>query len=172
MLNGSASTIQFRKWTEGPFKWLQWLTLLTLPAPFIWLEVGPRGFINYGHDVPDIYILGGFITGKDLGWLPILGACIAQFAGIVCSFACVVAAMRASHDHHLATQFLVVNAALLGLFPLWLDAYVEGVIHNSDGADLTVHPRVGLLLYVAACVLTLWLLIVHVRALLLYRASE
>ena len=164
--------MRFRELSERPFRWLLGLTLLTLPAPFVWLEIGPRGFEHYGPDVPDVYILGGFITGKDLGWLPILGACIAQFAGIVCSYACVFFARRASHDPHLATQFLVVNAALLMLFPLWLSAYMEGVINNSEGAFMITHPQVGLLLYVAICVLMVWLLFLHVRALLLPNARK
>jgi len=44
------------------------ISIITLFTPFIWLEVGPRGHEYYGSDVPDIYILGGTILGKDRGF--------------------------------------------------------------------------------------------------------
>ena len=148
--------------TERRFKRLLGLTLLTLPAPFIWLEVGPGGFEWYGPDVPDIYILGGFITGKDLGWKPILYAFLAQFVGIMLTFLSALLAWRFSYYPVLPVLLLLFNTVLLVVFPKWLYAYTEGVIHNSDNADLTIHPHVGLLLYVAIGWLTFRLLIGHV----------
>ena len=41
------------------------LALLTLPLPFVWFEIGPLGKLYYGPSVPDIYILGATILGKD-----------------------------------------------------------------------------------------------------------
>ena len=136
-----------------------------LPAPFIWLEVGPSGFEWYGPDVPDIYILGGFITGKDLAWKPILDGFIAQFAGIMLSFLAALLAWRFARYPVLAVLLLVFNTALLAVFPKWLYAYTVGVIHNSDNADLTVHPHIGLIIYLAICWLTFHLLIDLVRRL-------
>ncbi len=144
--------------TEGRFKWLLVLTLLTLPAPFVWLEIGPGGFEWYGPDVPDIYILGGFITGKDLGWQPILHAFIAQFVGIMLTFLAALLARRFTHYPFLAVLFLLFNAGSLLVFPYWLYGYTVGVIHNSDGVDLTIHPHIGLILYLAICWLTFRLL--------------
>lgn len=50
--------------------------------------------------------------------------------------------------------FMSVNLLLLLLFPFWLVAYVNGVVHNSDGAvsDLSIFPHVGIVVYV----LLLW----------------
>jgi len=158
--------VKDRELNERLFKWLLRLTLLTLPAPFVWLEIGPRGFEYYGPDVPDVYILGGFITGKDLRFQPILGACIAQFTGIMLTYMAALVARRFTHVPAIAILFLMFNAGLLMVFPFGLHAYVEGVIHNSDMAFMITHPHIGLLMYLAICVLTLWLLIVHARMLL------
>jgi hypothetical protein len=147
--------------TERPFKWLLWSTILTLPAPFVWLQIGELGYVHYGPDVPDVYILGGFITGKDLSFFGILYAWIAQFTGIALSILCVTLAKRFRHYRAPALLFLLLNALLLSAFPFWLPAYVEGVIHNSDMTFMTAHPHIGLLLYVACCVLTLRLLVIY-----------
>jgi hypothetical protein len=42
------------------------LAIACLFSPFIFLKIGPKGYEYYGPDVPDIYILGGFILGKDI----------------------------------------------------------------------------------------------------------
>lgn len=148
---------------ERSLQWILRLTLLTLPAPFLWLEIGPKGYAWYGPDVPDIYILGGFITGKDLRWLPILHACIAQATGILITYASAWLVRRFAAETGMPILFLTINTLLLLVFPLWLSAYTEGVINNSDGADLTVHPHIGLLLYVVICGLTFRLLFLYAR---------
>jgi hypothetical protein len=41
------------------------LALISLAVPFVRLEIGPIGKQYYGPNVPDIFILGGTILGKD-----------------------------------------------------------------------------------------------------------
>lgn len=41
------------------------LSCIVLFLPFIHLEIGPSGYKLYGENVPDIYILGATILGKD-----------------------------------------------------------------------------------------------------------
>lgn len=149
---------------KRPLNWIVRLTLLTLPAPFLWLEIGPKGYEWYGPDVPDIYILGGFITGKDLRWLPILQACIAQAMGILITCASTLLVKRSAPETGMPILFLTINTLLLLVFPFWLSAYTEGVINNSDGADLTVHPHIGLGLYAVICGLTFRLLFLYARS--------
>jgi hypothetical protein len=40
-------------------------SVLSLAAPFVWLKIGPNGYAYYGPSVPDIYILGSTVLGKD-----------------------------------------------------------------------------------------------------------
>ena len=45
--------------------WIITLALISIVTPFVYMKIGPIGIKYYGKDVPDIYILGGYILGKD-----------------------------------------------------------------------------------------------------------
>ncbi|RYU83364.1 hypothetical protein [Hymenobacter persicinus] len=119
----------------------------TLVTPFIWLKIGPAGYAYYGPNVPDIYIFGATITGKDRSFDGINLAYKSQLAIIlyfVVSSLCAAIRMRRRRETLILNY---INFALLLLFPVWLYLYRGGVISNSDGADLTTYPHVGLLFY-------------------------
>lgn len=134
-----------------------WLALVALVTPFIWIKIGPQGLAFYGPDVPDIYILGATILGKDRSFPGIAFAIVFQLVigacFILCSFVAHRRALQNVPVHLLAT----VQLLLLALFPFWLGLYVNGVIHNSDGAaaDLRVYPHIGLLVYSLMVVLSI-----------------
>ena len=123
------------------------LAAICLFTPFVWLQIGPEGYKNYGPNVPDVYIFGANISGKDLRFDGINFAYKFQRAAIVyyiisSSFASLIL------HHPKATKVIsVFNLLLLLLFPLWLVAYTHGVVDNSDGADMTIHPQIGILVY-------------------------
>jgi hypothetical protein len=123
-------------------QWSLFLNLLCLPAPFVWMKIGPEGYKYYGPDVPDIWILGAYILGKDTRWPPIGLAWKWQLAFILITAFCTWCFL-----HKPNKLLLWFNLCLLILFPLWLEIYSSGVINNSDGADLSVYPMPGLLLW-------------------------
>lgn len=135
------------------------LCLASLAAPFIWMKIGPGGYAYYGPNVPDIYILGGYITGKDTSWWGINLAykfqwiCILIFAGL--SFLC----YRKPDNRRIILTAGFFQIVFLILFPVWMRMYVSGVYNNSDNADLTVYPHVGWLLYILMWILVVWKLI-------------
>lgn len=134
-----------------------WLAILALFMPFIWIKIGPKGIAAYGPDVPDIYILGVMCTGKDWNFSAIPTAMAIQVMfGLCFIFSSLIAyrrSLRGAPVGGLATFELL----LLILFPCWLGLYMNGVIHNSDGAasDLRVYPHLGLLVYVLLVALTI-----------------
>lgn len=104
--------------------------------PFVWLEIGPEGYEYYGPTVPHVYIYGGAITGKDLSWTPIAIAMIFQ---LVCILVFALLAFLTRSSRFKPLQVLLLQSFLLLLFPLWINFYVDGVIGNSDCADMIVH---------------------------------
>ncbi len=127
------------------------LAIAELVLPIIWMKIGPMGKAYYGPDVPDIYILGATILGKDLSFVPLLIAVIFQGVfGAVFIFCAFVAAKRA-HRGLSMKLYAWAQLILLLLFPWWLSYYIAGVINNSDGAahDIQIYPHVGVLVYVA-----------------------
>ena len=128
------------------------LALASLFVPFVWLEIGPGGYKVYGPNVPHVYIYGGLITGKDLGFWGISCAMIFQIVGFL-FFALLSAAAYSSREESRTIYFLFCQSVMLALFPFWLKGYVGGVIGNSDGADLSVHWQFGIVLYVLLIVL-------------------
>jgi len=128
-----------------------WLALSALFTPFIWIKIGPQGIAIYGPDVPDIYFLGAFVTGKDWTFPPIAYAIVFQLILILFFILCTViaegAALRVALRQLMAVTSLQI--ILLVLFPFWMAVYVELVIHNSDGAvaDLRVYPHFGVITY-------------------------
>ena len=129
-------------------KWALILTFLCLPAPFVYMPIGPEGYRYYGPDVPDIWILGAYIFGKDTSFYGIGIAWKWQLFFILYTALGVVFFQMSQRRF-----WLFQNLLLLLLFPFWLYAYTGGVINNSDGADLSVYPMPGLLLWLAV----LWL---------------
>ena len=110
------------------------LTVLSIFVPFVYMKIGPMGYRYYGPNVPDIYIFGGYIFGKDTSFWGINVAYKIQLGSILL--------IAYNQWRYLSTQrvkFMILNASLLLLFPIWLEAYVGGVVCNSDGADLTVY---------------------------------
>jgi len=125
--------------------------LLCLPAPFVYMKIGPEGYVNYGPDVPDIWIIGAYIFGKDTSFWGIGFAWKWQLAAILwCAFNLLMFII----DRRIVR--LWVNIFLLACFPVWLWTYTGGVVNNSDGADLSIYPMPGLFLWFG-------LLVWHVR---------
>lgn len=122
------------------------LTLIGLFLPFVWMKIGPLGYQNYGPTVPDIYIYGGMITGKDTSFWGIAFAVVFQLVCIllfaVVSFTALFMQAKAQ-----VLALLTIQSVLLALFPLWLNLYVSGVKNNSDGADLTIRYQFGMIVY-------------------------
>jgi len=133
------------------------LSIAALFTPFVWIDIGPLGIAFYGPDVPDIYILGATILGKDRSSPGIAFAIVFQLVMgmlfILCSCLAVVRSRRGAPAGGVASFQLM----LLVLFPLWLYLYVNGVINNSDGAagDLRVYPHIGSLVYLLLVALTI-----------------
>ncbi len=119
--------------------------IILLFLPIVWMEIGPLGIAYYGPQVPDIYIYGGAITGKDLSFTPILIGMLLQFAFILIGIFLSVVNCFAEMNRVRAIGITWFQTALLLFFPYWMSVYVSGVICNSDGAtsDLTVHYGSG-----------------------------
>jgi len=122
------------------------LSLTCLFTPFVWMEIGPIGFKNYGPNVPDIFIYGGTITGKDFAFWGISFAVVFQLIFMLLFSVLCVTAMFAKNKA-IVLSLLSIQLLLLALFPLWLNAYIGGVVNNSDGADLTIHYQIGMVFY-------------------------
>ena len=124
------------------------LGVICLFLPFVFMKIGPKGYAFYGPTVPDIYILGGYIFGKDVAFSGINFAYKFQLAIML---ACIGIALFCYHNHSkIKSVFLlqVIIAIVLLLFPFWMYLYTGGVWCNSDGADLTIYPHVGWIAYV------------------------
>lgn len=122
------------------------LSIFCLFTPFIWMEVGPLGHQYYGPTVPDVYIYGGTITGKDMRFWGISFAATFQlvFNLLFIMFSLIALFMKKKAA---VIVFLVIQSLLLALFPIWLEGYISGVIGNSDAADLTIHKQIGMVFY-------------------------
>lgn len=123
------------------------LAVAQLFSPFVFMKIGPGGYEFYGPDVPDIYIYGGDITGKDKSWSGINFAWKFQFTVILLFIAVnLLSIWRLTKEKSLI--FLTsINQVFLVLFPLWIQIYISGVVNNSDGADLTLFYKYGWVLY-------------------------
>jgi hypothetical protein len=84
--------------------------------------------------VPDIYIFGGYIFGKDTSFWGISFAYKIQLGLIL-----LIAYNQWRYLNAKRVKFLIINTTILLFFPIWLETYVGGVVCNSDGADLTVY---------------------------------
>ena len=151
------------KFQSSPFSkvstWIITLAIISLFTPFVYMKIGPKGIEYYGKNVPDIYILGGYILGKDTSFWGINFAykfqlfCILLFISTTYMF-----------EKFRKTAYLVVNLLLLICFPFWLEIYCSGVKNNSDSADLTIfYPKIGVALWATLLLLNLLALIKHLR---------
>lgn len=142
--------------SAAPFNWLVRLSFLCLFAPFVWMKVDHGcTATRYAH-VPDVWILGGWITGKDMLWPGILHAWIAQTAGIVIVHGLFRAVRRWRIRPLVAVSMLIPALVMMAVFPLWISTYVNGVIHNSDGVCFIIQYTPGWLLCGALMALTAW----------------
>jgi hypothetical protein len=121
-------------------------------SPFVWMKIGPGGYITYGPDVPDIWIYGGWITGKDRSWLPIGMSWKFQLITML-----IFVGMSMLYLFHAAVQIRkgirIFQLILLLFFPFWLFLYSGHVVNNSDGADLTVYWQAGCLVFLVLLML-------------------
>jgi hypothetical protein len=133
------------------------LALLILPLPLVWFEIGPLGKLYYGTDVPDIYILGATILGKDRSFWGINFAYKFQLIVIVYFIISTIWTIKIIERKNFAFNLTRLNVTLLILFPLWLYMYSSGVLNNSDGAvaDIELHPGIGLLCYILILMVTI-----------------
>ena len=133
------------------------LALLILPLPLVWFEIGPLGKLYYGPHVPDIYILGATILGKDRSFWGINFAYKFQLIVIVYFILSTLWTIKMIERRNFAFNLTRFNLTLLILFPLWLYMYSSGVLNNSDGAvaDIELHPGIGLLCYILILMVTI-----------------
>ena len=133
------------------------LALLILPLPLVCFEIGTLGKLYYGTDVPDIYILGATILGKDRSFWGINFACKFQLIVIVYFILSTLWTIKIIERRNFAFNLTRLNVTLLILFPLWLYMYSSGVLNNSDGAvaDIELHPGIGLLCYILILMVTI-----------------
>ncbi len=152
------------KFQSSPFSkvstWIITLAIISLFTPFVYMKIGPKGIAYYGENVPDIYILGGYILGKDTSFWGINFAykfqlfCILLFISTTYMF-----------EKFRKTSFLISNLFLLTCFPFWLELYCSGVKNNSDAADLAiVYPLVGIILWAVLVLLNVIVIIKHLRS--------
>jgi len=137
------------------------LALISMVIPFIYMEIGPIGIKYYGKDVPDIYILGGYIIGKDTSFWGINFAYKFQLLCIA-----IIIGLTYFYSINKKVSYIVANLVLLFCFPFWLKLYIDGVKCNSDGAasDLTVYPMPGLILWGLIFILHIMLFMNHLKA--------
>lgn len=139
--------------------WIIGLSALILLTPIIILDVGPDGYALYGPDVPDVYIFGCTILGKDRAWWGINFAYKFQLIMIITYISITIISFIKTQRGALTFRPMLLNLILLLLFPFWLYLYIGGVISNSDGADLKIYPHIGLILYLIIIVLNVKVLI-------------
>ncbi len=133
------------------------LALLVLPLPFVCFEIGPLGKLYYGPHVPDIYLLGATILGKDRSFWGINFSYKFQLIVIVYFILSTLLTKKIIERRNFAFNLTRLNVTLLILFPFWLYMYYSGVLNNSDGAvaDIEFHPGIGLLFYILLLMVTI-----------------
>jgi hypothetical protein len=132
-------------------QWMIILAIISLFTPFVYMEIGPKGIEYYGKDVPNIYILGGYILGKDTSFWGINFAYKFQL-----TFILIFTALIYKFQKNEKKIFLYFSLTLLICFPFWLELYTSGVKNNSDSADLTTYPMPGLLIWAVILILNTW----------------
>ena len=147
-----------RPHTTKVTQWIIALSIIAIFTPFIYMKIGPKGIEYYGKNVPDIYIFGGYILGKDTSFWGINFAYKLQLFAIL-----VYTALIYSFKRLQKSKILMISLLLLIFFPFWLVLYVQGVKNNSDTADLTIYPMPGLIIWAVILILNLWTLLKHYK---------
>ena len=137
------------------------LGVIFLFSPIIFMKIGPLGYDNYGPNVPDIFIYGGNIFGKDKSFYGINFACKFQTISILLYLVLILKSYINIITNKKSLNYLVIGLCFALLFPLWLKAYSEGVVRNSDGADLTLYYSWGAIVYLMILFLNLFLVVSH-----------
>lgn len=123
------------------------IAAISLFVPFVFMKIGPGGYAYYGPTVPDIYIFGGYIFGKDVSWPGINFAYKFQLLSIL--FYCLISII--GYKRYQKTDFIIslqlFKSFMLLIFPIWMWLYTSGVRSNSDCADLTIYPHLGWVFY-------------------------
>lgn len=132
------------------------IAILCIFLPFVYMKIGPGGYAYYGPNVPDIYIFGGYILGKDTSWWAINFAYKFQLICILLYISLGIYSYRNHSKIKLLITIQIIKLGLIICFPPWLLFYEEHVQNNSDGADLTVYPHIGWIAYIG-------LIYVHMR---------
>lgn len=125
------------------------LAVLSLFSPFVFMKIGPGGYAHYGPNVPDIYIYGGDIFGKDKSWWGISFAFRFQRFMILAYILLMILSYVFYRKGKRILVYIAIGLVLLALFPYWVKAYSSGVYNNSDNADLTVYYVWGWWVYAA-----------------------
>jgi hypothetical protein len=123
------------------------LSILCVFLPFVYMKIGPGGYAYYGPTVPDIYILGGYILGKDVSWWGISFAYKFQLFFIAIYALMAWLSYKNFSSFKLVAIFQFACFILLCCFVPWIYVYQGHVQNNSDGADLTVYPHIGWVVY-------------------------
>ena len=134
------------------------LSIIAIFTPFVFIEMGPKCIEHYGKNVPNIYILGGYILGKDTSWWGINFAFKFQLIAIL-----VYIALIYNFKRHQKLITLMISLLLLILFPIWLDIYVGGLKNNSDCSDLIVYPMPGLFIWALILALNSSTILLHFK---------
>ncbi|MDX2360333.1 MAG: hypothetical protein QNK23_05980 [Crocinitomicaceae bacterium] len=127
-------------------------------SPIVWMEIGPGGYAYYGPTVPDVYIYGGFIFGKDLAFGPIDFAWKFQLTCILLYLFLVILSMIRLKKGKRIGVFAWIKVGLLFLFLPWISLYIGGVECNSDCAELTTRWAYGIVIYGILCGLNVLLI--------------
>jgi hypothetical protein len=141
-----------------------WLAICILFLPISWGHVGEQGYVNYGPDVPDVYILGCYILGKDTQFWGISFAWKFQLIGILSFLYLEYTTWRAYVKDQPALFKLFGAWFLLLLFPVWIQLYIGGVQNNSDGAFLQWQMHAGWYFYLLILVLQTIVLFYSIRS--------
>jgi hypothetical protein len=149
-----------------------WLAICILFLPIAWGKVGEQGFVNYGSDVPDVYILGCYILGKDTSFWGISFAWKFQLAGMLCFLILQYKIWRDYIIEKPALFKLFGAWFLLLLFPVWINLYIGGVQGNSDGAYLHWNMHVGWYMYLIIITLQTLVLFLSIRQYFVVKTSN
>ena len=113
-------------------------------TPTLWLKIGPQGYINYGPNVPDVYMFGFAYLGKDpKDWQFISNI---QLAIMIFTFLIVLISIFIN-KRRLDKFITRLSFSLFMLYPAWLIIVTPAIINNSDNAYLTVYPHIGTAIY-------------------------
>jgi hypothetical protein len=120
------------------------------------MPIGPKGIDFFYPNIPDdVYILGGYILGKDTSWWGINFAYKFQLIFILFGIILNFYSLRIIRDAKTVKLPQIINLCLLLLFPYWLQQYISGVKSNSDDAYLLVYPHIGATVYLIILILTI-----------------